>query len=122
MKTFIQDGFIYNGRHISVILATIICDAPARSFILYTKGHNGSSSCSKCTIVGKYKEKTMCFPYTKTPCNLRSDDDFLQKTDEEYHHEETLLLQIPNVGLVSAVALDYMHLICLGVVKKLLLL
>jgi len=47
---------------------------------------------------------------------------FLQQTDKKYHQGETLLLQIPNIGLVSAVALDYMHLVCLGITKKLLLL
>lgn len=122
MKTFIQDGFMYDGCRITVILSTIICDAPARSFILYTKGHNGFSSCSKCTIPGQYIQRTMCFPYTKTFYNLRTDEDFLQQTDEEYHQGKTLLLRIPHIGLVSSVALDYMHLICLGVVKKLLLL
>lgn len=30
------------------------------------------------------------------------------------------MLDIPNVGLTSSVPLDYMHLLCLGVVKKLL--
>jgi len=121
LKIFIQDGFMYGKRRINIILSTIICDAPAKSFILYTKSHNGFSSCSKCTIVGEYIQRTMCFPYTKTH-TLRTDEDFFQQTDEEYHQGETLLLQIPNIGLVSAVALDYMHLVCLGVVKKLLLL
>lgn len=111
---------MYGERRIS----TIICDAPAKSFVLYTKGHNGFSSCSKCTIVGEYLQRTMCFPYSKNfHNNLRiSDEDFVQQNDEQYHQGETLLLQIPNIYLVSGVALDYMHLICLGVVKKLLLL
>ncbi|KAK0156795.1 hypothetical protein PV328_012301, partial [Microctonus aethiopoides] len=42
--------------------------------------------------------------------------------DRNYHHGETILKKIPNLGLVSNVTLDYMHLLCLGVMKKLLLL
>lgn len=65
LKIFISDGFMYAGRTIKVILSTIICDAPAKAFILYTKGHNGFSSYSKCTIIGKSIQNTTCFPYTK---------------------------------------------------------
>ncbi|KAL6430606.1 hypothetical protein ACFW04_006894 [Cataglyphis niger] len=79
---------MYGTRRINVTLSTIVCDAPAKSFVLYTKSHIGFSNCSKCTIIW----------------------------------EKTLLLQIPNIGLISAVALDYMHLVCLGVTNKLLLL
>lgn len=53
---------------------------------------------------------------------LRTDDDFLMQRDEEYHRGETVLKEIPNFGLVSNVTLDYMHLVCLGVTKKILLL
>lgn len=116
----VKDGFMYGTRRITVTLSTIICDAPTKSFVLYTKSHTGFSNCSKCTTIGKSINSTMCFPYTKV--SLRTDEDFLQQTDEKYHQGETLLLQIPNIGLVSAVALDYMHLVCLGVTKKLLLL
>ncbi|XP_029676799.1 uncharacterized protein LOC115243742 [Formica exsecta] len=121
LKILIKDGFMYSTRRISVTLSTIICDTPAKSFVLYTKSHTGFSSCSKCTIIEKSINNTTCFPYTNKTY-LRTDEDFLQQTDEKYHQGKTLLLQIPNIGLVSAVALDYMHLVCLGVTKKLLLL
>lgn len=45
LKILIKDGFIYGTRRIT--LSTIICDTPAKSFLLYTKGHTGFSSCSK---------------------------------------------------------------------------
>ena len=46
----------------------------------------------------------------------------VRKTDENYHRGTSSLLKVPNIGLVTNVALDYMHLVCLGVTKKLLLL
>lgn len=39
--------------------------------------------------------------------------------DQLHHTGHTILQKIPNLGLVTEVPLDYMHLICLGVVKKL---
>jgi len=52
--------------------------------------------------------------------NKRTDTDFINQTDPEHHTGQTILQKIPNLGLVTNVPLDYMHLICLGVVKKLL--
>ena len=119
---FINNRFIYDTNKFFIRLTKIICDAPAKSFVLYTKGHTGFSSCSKCTIVGKSVNRTTCFPYNEVPDTLRTDEDFLRQTDEDYHKGTSGLLKVPNIGLVSNVPLDYMHLICLGVMKKLLLL
>lgn len=108
---------------ITVNVKAIICDAPAKSFILNIKGHNGYSSCTKCTIYGEYVNSKMCFPYEKRSSALRTDEEFVRQTDSDYHQgEPTILLSVPNLGLVSNIALDYMHLICLGVVKKMILL
>lgn len=41
---------------------------------------------------------------------------------ETYQKSNCILNTIPNFGLVTNVPLVYMHLICLGVVKKLILL
>ncbi|XP_058789660.1 uncharacterized protein LOC131663322 isoform X2 [Phymastichus coffea] len=46
----ISNGFLYNGNVYNVRLDRLILDAPAKSFILCTKGHSGYYSCSKCTI------------------------------------------------------------------------
>lgn len=62
----------------------------------------------------------MCFNNLEAP--KRTDEDFRNRTDKEYHTGSTILTMMPNVGLVSNVPLDYMHLICLGVVKNMLFL
>lgn len=99
-------------------LKMILCDAPAKAYILSIKGHSGYFSCNKCLLEGDYIEGRVCFP------NLnfveRTDQDFLNKIQEEHHIGDTILSTVPNLGLVTDVPLDYMHLICLGVVKKLL--
>jgi len=89
---------------------------------LNTKGHAGISSCSKCTIVGQSVNRTTCFPYEDVSSRARTDEDFIRQSDEDYHRGRTILTEIPNIGLVTNVILDYLHLVCLGVIKKLILL
>ncbi|XP_029161035.1 uncharacterized protein LOC114932803 isoform X1 [Nylanderia fulva] len=122
MKEFIHELISINNKlPIQVSLYAIVCDAPAKLFLLSTKGHIGYDSCSKCYIQGTHKNSKVCF-VENVPSRLRTDTDFLEQTDVDYHKGETILTIVPNLGLVTNVPLDYMHLICLGVVKKLLIL
>lgn len=52
---------IIRGKHVKIILHGIICDAPAKSFILNTLGHTERVSCSICTIEEIWLRKP-CFP------------------------------------------------------------
>lgn len=66
--------------------------------------------------------KVVCFPgviFIK-----RTHIDFINRTDEEFHVTDkiSIITVIPNTELVSSLSLDYMHLTCLGVTKKLILL
>ncbi|EZA50695.1 hypothetical protein X777_10745 [Ooceraea biroi] len=54
----------------------------------------------------------MTFPDLK--CPLRTDASFKNKTQPE-HHRITTILENANIGMVSQLPLDYMHLVCLGV-------
>lgn len=61
----------------------------------------------------------MCF--LEMNANLRNDLDFKNRNQEE-HHIMTSILEKLDVGMVSKLHLDYMHLVCLGVMKKLMML
>ncbi|EFN62205.1 hypothetical protein EAG_00167, partial [Camponotus floridanus] len=92
-------------------------DAPARSWILNHFGHTSSNPCSKCRIVGIRCEDQIVFMGINH-C-LRTNDEYSKLDDEDHHKGPTPLSRLP-MGLVSQVPFEYMHLICLGVVKKLL--
>ncbi|CAN7984903.1 unnamed protein product, partial [Ixodes hexagonus] len=97
----------------------IICDAPAKAFILYIRGHTGYHSCTKCTVKGVYWKCRVCFPdMTK---ELRTNQSFRCKTQKQHHTGQSIPKVLP-IDLVKDVPLDYMHLVCLGVTRKLLLL
>lgn len=67
---------------------------------------------------GDYQNGRVCFP--ETDSKLRTDSNFNSRENEEYHICNSILETIPT-KMVTQVPLDYMHLCCLGVMKKLLL-
>lgn len=113
-----NDGIIFNGITLQLELTKIMCDAPAKAFILGVKNHNAYSSCTKCITEGTFVSNRMTFPDLNA--NIRTDESVRNLTDEDYHRTCPLSLLKLDIGLVSQVPLDYMHLICLGVMKKLL--
>lgn len=50
----IKSGFVYKNHVYSFKIKAIICDAPAKAWITYTKSHNAYCSCSKCFVEGEY--------------------------------------------------------------------
>ena len=96
-----------------------VCDAPARSSLKQIKSHSGYSCCERCVITGEYDlaSKHECF--VKTNCQPRSDQSFLMQTDASHHKGRSVLAEF-GVSMVDGFPLDYMHLCCLGVMKRLL--
>ncbi|XP_043279868.1 uncharacterized protein [Venturia canescens] len=115
-----ENGIMIREKLYKFSIKLIVCDAPAKSFVLGVKGCTGFHSCTKCVTKGKTLKYRRCFP--KLNATRRTDATFLEYRDKKYHECKTCLDNIPGVGLVSSVTLDYMHLILLGVVKRLLLL
>ena len=108
-------------RSLFLHLHSFVCDAPARAFLKSVKSFTGYHGCERCTQAGKYHCGRMTFPDSNS--SLRTDDDFVRMTDEEHHLNSapSPLVEL-SLGMVSGFILDYMHLVCLGVVRRLLLL
>lgn len=101
-----------------VKIDSVICDAPARAFVKNVKSYSGYHGCDKCTQHGVWLGK-VTFPETNAP--TRTNHSFSQELDEDHHLGPSPLSQT-SIGMVSQFPLDYMHLVCLGVMKRLLLL
>lgn len=114
-----ERGFKFKDKLYFIRIKGFVCDVPARAFILKTKGHSGYYSCYECDIKGTYHNGRTCFP-SKT-FNLRSDEDFRRKKQEEHHNGTTILEKIPHLNMISSFPSDPMHLLYLGVVKKITL-
>jgi len=95
-----------------------IADAPARAFILNHRGHTSNRPCSKCEISGiRCKGR---YIFRGVAHSLRTDEEYTTVLDEDHHKDGKSPLSMLLVGMVSQVPFEYMHLVCLGVMKKLL--
>lgn len=114
----VNNGIKHNGITVNIDIHSIIADAPAKSFLTCTKGHIGYSSCSKCQIEGEYLQNRICFP--GITASKRTDQSFVDLADDDYHTGHSILSDIPRFGMVTQIPLDYMHLVCIGVFKRMI--
>lgn len=118
------EGLTLNGVTIPVEIRGVVCDAPARSFVTGISGHTGKDACPKCRTVGKYyvipgeKKGRIVFRDLNAP--LRTHECFIQQRNPEHHVARSLFEDI-GIDMVNDIPLDYMHLVCLAVVRKLLI-
>lgn len=118
MSNLLQDGFSFNGLRFKVEIHSFVCDAPARAFIKCTKSHSGYSACDKCTEKGEYYNGRVIMKGISA--EKRTDKSFATQTDANHHIGISPLIKL-NVGLISLFPIDYMHAVCLGVMRKLLI-
>ena len=123
LKDFIQEmttgGFKLKEKEIKLNIAAVICDAPARAMLKCCKPHTAYSCCERCVQKGRWRRK-ITFSTTRQVA-LRTDTDFRQQSDPVHHVGISPLLTLP-LGLVSQFPLDYMHVVCLGVVRRMIFL
>lgn len=120
-KMLESQGLLMFGKTVFLRIHSFVCDAPARSFLKNTKSFSGYYGCDRCVQAGKHVKGRMTFP--ETSAAKRTDQEFADMVYDEYHlrHEPSPLTQL-SAGLVTSFVLDYMHLICLGVMRRLLML
>lgn len=111
-------GLSFNGKILRIKFSKFILDAPAKSFLLGVKGHNSYHGCTKCTTEGTFINNRMSYP--DLYCPLRTDEGFRSGIYDDWHLGQTPLLSL-DIDMIKSFPLDYMHLACLGVMKRLLL-
>ncbi|KAJ8674526.1 hypothetical protein QAD02_005788 [Eretmocerus hayati] len=121
LNTLEQEGIVIDGIVYKVEVMCIVADTPARAFIKKTKGHTGFCCCERCTVIGFNVDGRTIFPANEgVP---RTDEYFRNQDDKEHHQKDgisPLLLVCPHLDMILVFVLDFMHLVCLGVTKKLL--
>ncbi|XP_067216803.1 uncharacterized protein [Linepithema humile] len=126
LKEFISDitrimsngGINFRGNKVPIRLRCFIADAPARAFILNHRSHVSSHPCSKCKVSGIRCEGRNIF--NGTSHSLRTDEEYVRCVDEDHHKEGNCPLSMLPMGIVLQTPFKYMHLVCLGVMKKIL--
>jgi hypothetical protein len=124
MKTL--DGLlrISEKKSIRFTVRAYCCDAPARSFLASVRYHTGFHGCTKCCQIGKKVDRTTVF--SKTVVGCRTDQSYTDRSDPKFHSELYLTQKNPleelGTQMITQVPIEPMHLLDLGVMKKLLVL
>ena len=113
-----QAGIYVNGKIYSFSVHSIVCDAVARQFVKCIISHNGYFACERCLVKG---EQALGVKFVQTDCEARTDASFRHRNNFPHHKpgQESLFCNLP-VDMIQDFPLDYMHLILLGVVKRLI--
>ena len=111
-------GVSIEGKRYTVYLRSGHFDSPARCAVLSTPYYNSRSGCHNCTVLGVWLNGRMCFP------DLDSSPRTLDQFHNVYRHKDknssSKLLDIVGFDPVRWVLLDSLHVVDLGVTKKLL--
>lgn len=118
MFGLIHNGVLLDGICYQVVLECVIADAPARNLLKRTVAYNAYHGCERCITKGSFRGRVI---FEDIDAPLRTDHTFINQSDPSHHVGVSSLLRL-NIQPVSGFVLDYMHLVCLGVVKKLVLL
>ncbi|KAJ8668256.1 hypothetical protein QAD02_009919 [Eretmocerus hayati] len=116
----LRNGIKIENEQFCIELMAMVADTPARAFVKCCQGHTGYHGCERCTIVGFRVDGTTIFPVFETP--PRTDASFRSRLDPDHHTGgvSPLLLINPAVDMIKIFIIDFMHLVCLGVMKKLI--
>ena len=114
-----NDGVEFGGVKLSIEFFSFVCDAPARQFLKAIKGHNGYWSCERCEIQGLYESSRIVFH--TIDCTPRVNDIFNNYGYAGKHQVQRSCLIDYGINCINGFPLDYMHLVCLGVMKRLIL-
>ena len=117
LKNLLSQGIVISNQVYALSLIAFLCDASARSFLKCTIGHTGYWSCERCLVKGSWSGRVVF--NGEEQHSLRTDNDFTQMLYQNHQKGLSPLLQL-KVRCVSVSPFDYMHLICLGAVIRII--
>lgn len=118
MNTLQSDGIVISKKLFKISIKAFICDRPARSFIKNVKNHGGYFACERCEVKGERVDGRTVYLETSSP--LRNHQNFIEQSNQEHHTGLSPLLALNNCDMIKMFLLDFMHLTCLGIMKKML--
>ncbi|ELU16222.1 hypothetical protein CAPTEDRAFT_23500, partial [Capitella teleta] len=118
LASLVRDGFEISGRRIAIAIKCVVCDAPAKALVKSTKLCSGYWGCDKCTQKVAWLGRVV-YPHLNSP--LRTDESFRWQDQPEHHHGQSVFLDV-DINMVTQFPIDYMHQVCLGVMRRLILL
>ena len=113
------NGIVIDHKRFCVRIHCFVCDTPAQAFLKCTKGHGGFCAYERCEIHG-IKAKNLT-EYPLINCVERTDQASRLQTQPRHHKGVSPLLRVqPVIKMIFIFVLDFMHLFCEGVMKRLM--
>lgn len=109
--------FKYKNIQIKISIDYFILDTPARASCLGLKNHGGYSSCPRCFVEGDYLNGRMT--YQSINSRRRTNENFRSHEDKSHHNQISILEEL-DLDLVNLFPFDALHIVHLGVMKRLL--
>ena len=118
INDLIKNGVLISDTLYKVELRSFIADAPARAMIKETAYHGGRYGCDRCEVKGIHKNGSMSFEDLKA--KKRSNESFRNQAQIGHHKGISPLIKIENLDIISQFPLDYMHLVLLGIMRRII--
>jgi len=119
-KRLVLNGIIVDGAKFDFKIKCFISDAPARSFLKCIIGHTGYNACERCKVVGSRVQNRITFDNEISLEDKRSSEEFSSGKYLGNHQKELSPLIDIGINCIEQFPLDYMHLVLLGVLKRIL--
>lgn len=113
------EGFTLKGKLMHLCWNCLICGTRAQAFVKCVKANCHYFACAKCEGEEKYLDHTRKFIVVPLNCRKRTDYSFTAQSQKEHHTGVSALLEL-GIDLVKSVLLDCRHVVCVGVIKKLI--
>ena len=115
------------GVKVQITVENFCCDAPAKADLRLVKHFNARQGCERCNVSGTYMQHRMVLKTGDQQIRLRHDDDFNSplpedaedRAEDEYRKQQSILHSDLRLQMISQFPYDYMHLVCLNVVRNL---
>ncbi|KAH7965058.1 hypothetical protein HPB49_003106 [Dermacentor silvarum] len=117
VSDLISEGISIGDVHVRVSIGAMVCDAPARSYVKCIVGHTGYYACERCNQKGQHLENRVTFP--RLHAAARTNASFRSQENKHHHSGVSPFLSL-DVDMIAFFPSEYMHLVCLGVMRRLL--
>ena len=122
----LRDGIIFNKCHYTVKVLGFTADAPARASLKGVIQHTGYHSCERCTATGVSVCRRIVFDQEEIESEERNgvsfkENGYMVQDDNGRCHQQSVsgLIDLP-IDLVKDFVIDPMHLVFLGVTRRML--
>ena len=125
MEKLLSEPLVVNGSSYELSIFTLTCDAPARALLKEIVQHTGYYACERCTMIGTSIKGLIVYDRIEES-TLRSNDTFMSMgyagKDEigKSHQLAPSPIRSFNTDMINGFNLDYMHMVYLGVVRRML--